>query len=209
MIRPQNVKDSLPQTLAQKIIARAAGKAEVEVGEIEIGSVDLAMIHDSGGPRRVAPILERLGVEVWDPEKLVVVTDHYVPVFDSESRAILDLARDWVKKQGVARFHDEEGICHVVLTENGYLKPGIFAVSFAGIFQRNAFNLGLLVLECEERDKIREGDLILPDPKKGMVLNQTTGEQLSFKKVPEFLLQMLGDGGLVPHLVKKLKQGNG
>ncbi|MEC7424967.1 MAG: aconitase family protein, partial [SAR324 cluster bacterium] len=128
MIRPQNVKDSLPQTLAQKIIARAAGKAEVAVGEIEIGSVDLAMIHDSGGPRRVAPILERLGVEVWDPEKLVVVTDHYVPVFDAESRAILDLARDWVKKQGVARFHDEEGICHVVLPENGYLKPGMFAV---------------------------------------------------------------------------------
>ena len=46
MIRPQNVKDSLPQTLAQKIIARAAGKAEVEVDEIEIGSVDLAMIPE-------------------------------------------------------------------------------------------------------------------------------------------------------------------
>ena len=42
-----------------------------------------------------------------------------------------------------------------------------------------------------------------------MVLNQTTGEQLSCKKVPEFLLQMLEDGGLVPHLEKKLKQGNG
>ncbi len=84
----------------------------------------------------------------------------------------------------------------------------VIAESFAGIFQRNAFNLGLLVLECEERDNIREGDLILPDPKKGMVLNQTTGEQLSCKKVPEFLLQMLEDGGLVPHLEKKLKQGN-
>ena len=67
-------------------------------------------------------------MDVWDPEKLVVVTDHYVPVFDAESRAILDLARDWVKKQGVSRFHDEEGICHVVLPENGYLKPGMFAV---------------------------------------------------------------------------------
>ena len=85
----------------------------------------------------------------------------------------------------------------------------VIAGSFAGIFQRNAFNVGLLVLECEERDKIREGDQILPDPKKGMVLNQTTGEQLSCKKVPEFLLQMLEDGGLVPHLEKKLKQGNG
>ena len=87
-------KGLLAPNLAQKIIARAAGKAEVEVGEIEIVSVDLAMIHDSGGPRRVAPILERLGVDVWDPEKLVVVTDHYVPVFDAESRAILNLARD-------------------------------------------------------------------------------------------------------------------
>ena len=85
----------------------------------------------------------------------------------------------------------------------------VIAESFAGIFQRNAFNLGLLVLECEERDNIREGDLILPDPKKGMVLNQTSGVQLSCKKVPEFLLQMLEDGGLVPHLEKKLKQGNG
>ena len=82
----------------------------------------------------------------------------------------------------------------------------VIAESFAGIFQRNAFNLGLLVLECEERDKIREGDLILPDPKR-MVLNQPR-EQLSCKKVPEFLLQMLEDGGLVPHLEKKLKQGN-
>ena len=61
-IYQQKVKDSLPQTLAQKIIAHAARKAVVGIGEIEIGSVDLAMIHDSGGPRRVAPILERLGV---------------------------------------------------------------------------------------------------------------------------------------------------
>ena len=78
----------------------------------------------------------------------------------------------------------------------------MIAGSCAGIFQRNAVTLGLLVLEGEERDNIREGDLIIPDPKKGMVLNQTTGEQLSCKKVPEFLLQMLEVGGLVPHLEK-------
>ena len=78
IIQPQNVKDSLPQTLAQKIIARAAGKAEVEVGEIEIGSVDLAMIHDSGGPRRVAPILERLGVEAVSYTHLTLPTKRIV-----------------------------------------------------------------------------------------------------------------------------------
>ena len=42
----------------------------------------------------------------------------------------------------------------------------VIAESFAGIFQRNAFNLGLLVLECEERDNICEGAQILPDPQK-------------------------------------------
>jgi 3-isopropylmalate/(R)-2-methylmalate dehydratase large subunit len=51
--------------------------------------VDLAMMHDSGGPRRVKPMLERLGAKVWDPSKVVVITDHYVPTFDDESRKIV------------------------------------------------------------------------------------------------------------------------
>ncbi len=50
-----------PQTLAQKIIARAAGRASVAAGEIVTCKVDLAMFHDSSGPRRLQPMLERLG----------------------------------------------------------------------------------------------------------------------------------------------------
>jgi 3-isopropylmalate/(R)-2-methylmalate dehydratase large subunit len=115
-------------TLAEKIIARAAGREAVTPGEIVTCRVDLAMMHDSGGPRRVAPILERLGAKVWDADKVVVVTDHYVPAVDSESAAILDLTRKWVKANGVANFHDMEGICHVVLQEHGYLAPGMFVV---------------------------------------------------------------------------------
>ncbi len=66
-------------TLAEKIIARAAGRDSVRPGEIVTCKVDLAMMHDSGGPRRVKPILERLGAGVWDPQKVVVVSDHFVP----------------------------------------------------------------------------------------------------------------------------------
>ena len=51
-----------PQTLAQKLIARACGRAAVAVGEIVTCKVDLAMFHDSSGPRRLAPMLEALGV---------------------------------------------------------------------------------------------------------------------------------------------------
>ena len=117
-----------PQTLAQKIVARAAGRDSVSPGEIVICRVDLAMIHDSGGPRRVKPILERLGVSVWDPERVVVVSDHYVPAVDADSAAILKLTRDWVKDQAIRKFYDQQGICHVVLPERGNLTPGLFVV---------------------------------------------------------------------------------
>jgi len=116
------------QTLAQKIVAKACGKDRVNAGEVEIANVDLAMIHDSGGPRRVKPILERLGVNVWSSEKIVVVTDHYVPEFNAETKAIQKLTRDWVKAHNIKSFYDQMGICHVVVPENGHLKPGMFVV---------------------------------------------------------------------------------
>ncbi|WP_420406020.1 3-isopropylmalate dehydratase large subunit [Nisaea sp.] len=115
-------------TLAEKIIARAAGQDSVRAGEIVTCRVDLAMIHDSGGPRRVKPVLERLGVKVWDNRRVVVISDHYVPAVDQQSAAILKLTRDWVKDQEIESFYDQQGICHVVLPERGHLKPGMFVV---------------------------------------------------------------------------------
>jgi 3-isopropylmalate/(R)-2-methylmalate dehydratase large subunit len=90
--------------------------------------VDLAMMHDSGGPRRVKPMLDRLRARVWDPEKVVVITDHYLPANDDESKRIIATAREWVREAGVKRFYDGIGICHVVLPEQGHLKPGMFVV---------------------------------------------------------------------------------
>ena len=114
------------QTLAQKIIARAAGRPAVSPGEIVTCAVDLAMVHDSSGPRRQAPRLEALGVGVWDPDRLVVVSDHFVPAVDAESARILDLTRKWCRDNGIKNFYDMQGICHVVLPERGHLKPGMF-----------------------------------------------------------------------------------
>lgn len=116
------------QTLAEKIIAHAAGVDVVRPGDIVTCAVDLAMMHDSGGPRRVKPILERLGVTVWDPDRIVVISDHFVPAVDVQSAEILNLTRQWVAQQGVKNFYDMQGICHVVLPERGHLKPGMFVV---------------------------------------------------------------------------------
>jgi 3-isopropylmalate/(R)-2-methylmalate dehydratase large subunit len=113
-------------TLVEKIIARAAGKAAVRPGEIVTCAVDLAMILDSGGPRKIWPRLKELGVGVWDPEKIVVVTDHFVPAVDAETAAILKLARDFVREFKIPHFYDMKGICHIVLPEHGHLQPGMF-----------------------------------------------------------------------------------
>jgi 3-isopropylmalate/(R)-2-methylmalate dehydratase large subunit len=118
----------MPATLAQKLIARAASRSSVTPGEIVTCKVELAMIHDSSGPRRVKPMLERLGAKVWDPSKVVLITDHYVPAYDDESRKIIRITRDWVREAGIHHFYDEQGICHVVLPERGHLRPGMFAV---------------------------------------------------------------------------------
>jgi 3-isopropylmalate/(R)-2-methylmalate dehydratase large subunit len=114
------------QTLAQKLLARAAGKPFVGAGDIISVSVDLAMAHDSSGPRRWRPQLEKLGAKLWDPSKVVIVSDHYVPAVDGESAAILKLTRDFARDYGVERFFDMQGICHAVMPENGLLRPGIF-----------------------------------------------------------------------------------
>ena len=86
------------------------------------------MMHDSGGPRRVKPMLERLGAKVWDPDKVVLITDHYLPANDEESKRIIHIARHWAASEGVQHFYDRQGICHVVLPERGQLRPGMFVV---------------------------------------------------------------------------------
>lgn len=137
-----------PSTLAQKLVARAAGRATVRPGEYVDCEVDLAMFHDSGGPRRLKPMLDALGATVRDPSKLVLVMDHYVPERDDESRRIVRLARDWAGEVGLAHVHDSIGICHVVLPQQGHLRPGMFGVGgdshtpTAGAFGAYLFGIG-------------------------------------------------------------------
>jgi len=115
------------RTLVEKIMARAAGLADVTPGDLITAKVDLAMIQDSGGPRRVGPLLDRLGAGVWDPDRVVVVSDHYVPAVDLESAAILKQSRDFVARHGIKHFYDMKGICHLILAEKGHVAPGFFA----------------------------------------------------------------------------------
>lgn len=80
----------------------------------------------------------------------------------------------------------------------------VLAKSFGGIFHRNALNLGLPVMVCPHTERISPGDTLRVDLAKGEVRNETSGETLEAEALPGFLLDMLTDGGLVPHLEKKL-----
>lgn len=117
-----------PQTLAQKLVARACGRNHVEPGEFVTCRVDLAMFHDASGPRRLQPMLQQLGAEVWDKNKVVLVIDHYVPEADDESRRIVRIARDWAAEQRLPHVYDTQGICHVVVPQHGHIRPGLFCV---------------------------------------------------------------------------------
>jgi len=125
---PISTLASWPQTLAQKLIARAAGLPHVAVGEVVTCQVDLAMFHDSSGPRRLKPMLDALGAHIWDPHKVVLVMDHYVPAQDADAQRIVQIARDAAREWRLPNVIDSEGICHVVLPERGHLRPGMMCV---------------------------------------------------------------------------------
>jgi 3-isopropylmalate/(R)-2-methylmalate dehydratase small subunit len=78
----------------------------------------------------------------------------------------------------------------------------LVAESFAGLFYRNALNLGLPALVCADAKRIRDGDSI------EIFLDTSTlivgGKKISFEPIPPHLLEMVRDGGLLPHLEKKL-----
>jgi 3-isopropylmalate/(R)-2-methylmalate dehydratase large subunit len=189
----------MAQTLAQKLIARAAGRATVTPGEIVTCKVDLAMVHDSSGPRRLKPRLERLGAKVWDPSKVVVITDHYLPAYDDESRKIIQIARDWVREAGINAFYDAQGICHVVLPERGHLRPGMFAVGgdshspTGGAFAAYMFGIGA----TEMLGVMVTGEIWLKVPHTiGMDFDGRLAPGVSAKDVMLFLIGRFGmEGG--------------
>ncbi len=81
----------------------------------------------------------------------------------------------------------------------------LVAESFAGLFYRNSLNLGLPALVCDGARRIRNGDRLELDFQKSILVNLTTGDKLAFEPIPDHLLEMVRDGGLLPHLEKRLK----
>lgn len=86
---------------------------------------------------------------------------------------------------------------------------GVIAQSFGGIFYRNAFNLGLPAVICPETARVGARDRLVLDPEAGTLRNLTAGETYACEPVPAHLMVLIRDGGLIPHLERRLKAAAG
>ena len=80
----------------------------------------------------------------------------------------------------------------------------VIAKSFARIFYRNAFNTGLLILECKDTDKINEGDALEVSLDNGSIKNLSKNEEYKFEAMPEFMQELVKAGGLINYAKKSL-----
>ena len=120
-------------TLSEKILARAAGLAEVHAGDIVRARVDLAFASDVTMPLTVIE-LQRMGVKrVFDPHKVAIVCDHFVPNATVTAAEQVRTLREFAQAQGLAYFFeagrgDNFGVEHTLLPEEGLVRPGMVVV---------------------------------------------------------------------------------
>ncbi len=111
--------------ITEKILAKAAGKKNVHIGEIIDANVDVVMVHDLTGPLAVEAFKKIGTPKVWDNKKVVVILDHQVPAESVKAAELHKTMRQFAKDQKVT-FYDvgRGGICHQVMPEKGYVIPG-------------------------------------------------------------------------------------
>lgn len=114
-------------TLTEKIIAHAAGLEQVSAGDEVWATADRVIMNDSSGPRRFDKLVAELGGP-WDPRRLVIVSDHFVPAANVRHASILKQTRSWAKDAGVDAFYEYEGILHNLVLQERLVRPGMLLV---------------------------------------------------------------------------------
>jgi len=119
-------------TVVEKILARASGAAGVRAGDVVEPEVDLAMSHENGALviNQFKEIYRDTGREPrpWAPERIALILDHRVPAESSKTATNQKLVREFTGLHDIEKFHDVRGdrggICHQILPEFGYVRPG-------------------------------------------------------------------------------------
>ena len=123
-------------TVVEKILARASGLARVTAGDVVEPRVDLAMSHENAALviNQFLEVYKDTGLEpaVWDSSRVAIIFDHRVPAESPKTASNQKKVREFVTKHVIRKFHDIRGdvggICHQVLPESGYVRPGYVVV---------------------------------------------------------------------------------
>ena len=111
------------QTIIEKIVSRNIGH-DVKPGDIVTVNVDRVMIHDIFIPF-VADKFEEMGfTRLWNPDKVVLIYDHLVPASQVDDTRHFRAGDAFAEKYGMKNVHRSDGICHQLMTEALYVKPG-------------------------------------------------------------------------------------
>jgi 3-isopropylmalate/(R)-2-methylmalate dehydratase large subunit len=138
----------MAMTITEKIIARHAGKADVQPGENVWVDVDVLMSNDVTAPQVIGIFDDQFGPDrpVWDTDRVVFIPDHYIFTADDKAHRNIDIMREFVKRKGLKHFYDTDfmpaghqgmpepyadcrdteymGVCHVALPQMGHTRPG-------------------------------------------------------------------------------------
>ncbi len=116
----------MPMTITEKILAAAAGKNEVEPGDIIDVKIDCIMCHDVTAPAAISMLKEKGIDKVFDPEKIVVTPDHFQPAKDIKSAELHKRLDSWAREKKIRYYYPlgKAGVCHALLPEQGHIRPG-------------------------------------------------------------------------------------
>ena len=136
----------MAMTITEKILARHSGRSRVRPGENIWVTVDVLMTHDICGPATIGIFHQQFGrtAKVFDPEKIVIIPDHYIFTADAISHRNVEALREFAERQGIRHFYDADfvvgegmptpyacpadtpykGVCHVALPQQGHTRPG-------------------------------------------------------------------------------------
>ncbi len=110
-------------TISEKIISAHVGR-RVQAGDLVVTPVDGVMATDTTGPLALKAFAEMGGSRVFDPSKCALILDHAVPPPNERIANLHSMLRVFAKEQGMRLFEIGEGICHQVMVEHQYVKPG-------------------------------------------------------------------------------------
>ncbi|MEA2710811.1 MAG: 3-isopropylmalate/(R)-2-methylmalate dehydratase large subunit [Phycisphaerales bacterium] len=134
-------------TMTEKIMAKHSGRSHVAPAENVWVDVDVLMTHDVCGPGTIGIFEKQFGpdAKVWDPDRVVIIPDHYIFTADVQCHRNIQILRDFVKKHGLRYYYDPDfvknepgmpnpykdptktnykGVCHKALPEEGHIRPG-------------------------------------------------------------------------------------